>query len=417
MKPIFIASTPNVQKDDLVAARRILLQPSKWHDTDEKSRFNELRNKFAKMFSVDQTFLYNTGRSALYSILKASGVKKNHEVITQAYTCLAVPTAIIWAKAKPVYADINSESLNPTADQIRDRITDRTKAVIIQHTFGKTAEIERICKMIYEENSHRSPDDRIILIEDLAHSLGNEHMERKLGKWGDAAILSFGQEKVISCTQGGLAFASDSKINENLTKDYTNIPIQRPFETLSRVLHPLLWNIINKTYFFPHDKVSLGKALIVLFRTLGLLKTHADPNTTPNQVPEIKKLSNAQALMLIVQLKKLTQFNRHRHKIAEIYNSSLPKKYKINLENHGFLRFPLLIKNPEKLNSTLRDKKIITGNWYNAPIHPKGADQKAYGYKKGSCPNAEKAAKMSINLPTQINVSDEDAKRIAKNVK
>ena len=77
------------------------------------------------------------GRVALYALMKAYGIKKDDEVILPAFTCVVVPNAIIYCQAKPVYVDINPQTLNCDAEEIRKKITEKTKFIIAQNTLAQ----------------------------------------------------------------------------------------------------------------------------------------------------------------------------------------------------------------------------------------------------------------------------------------
>lgn len=220
-KEIFIAATPNTQPDDIKLARELLYSSSKWHSYESSEKASE---ELASVTGVKSAYLFDSGRASLYAILVATGIGKGDEVILQAYTCLAVPTAIMWSGATPIFVDIPADSYNASAEEIQNAITNKTRAVIIQHTFGELSDIEGIQKVIDAANKKRSAQDKIILIEDLAHSLGQSFNGKPLGSHGDAAFCSFGQEKVVSCTRGGAAVSTDKTISKDLAGSHQNVP-------------------------------------------------------------------------------------------------------------------------------------------------------------------------------------------------
>ena len=129
-KVIFIAATPNVEPDDLQLAWNTLKSPSKRKDAHQFKTLENFEGAFAKYHGVKESFTYNTGRAALYSILKAMDIGRGDEVITQAYTCLAVPVGILWSGASPIYVDIADNSYNTDEANIQKAITERTRAII-----------------------------------------------------------------------------------------------------------------------------------------------------------------------------------------------------------------------------------------------------------------------------------------------
>lgn len=416
-KAIFIASSPNTEKDDLIHALKLLFTPWAWFNRSENSDFTIMRKLFANYHSVNQSFLYNTGRAALHELLLAMNIGEGDEVIIPGFTCVAVPTSILWRKATPIYIDINPATYNADPATYDHAITPQTRAVIVQHTFGEIADTTQLRTIIEKHNAQRPHKRKIYLIEDCAHSFGTIDNGRRAGEWGDAAFFSFGQEKVISCTQGGAAIAKNKEIEAKLAERYTEIQ-DTPIFTVNRmILHPILWSCINSTYFTPgfSGKATIGRGLIVIFRLMGMLKPHADTKTSSLQgKPDIKKLSNAQASMLKTQFEKLDKFMTHRIEISEIYQNLLKRGFSVPQSKFPRLRFPLQLSNREHLSAVLKKHRIILGNWYSAPIHPAGVDYETVGYIPGSCRHSEIIVKKIINLPTHIHVTRQDAQMIAE---
>src|SRR3989338_6983098 len=101
-KPISISLSPNVQKDDVALALKLLFQPWRWiarHNTAPGSRsaVQELENNFRDYLGVKHAISFNSGRSSLFAILKNLNFKTGHEILLQAFTCNAVPNPILWA--------------------------------------------------------------------------------------------------------------------------------------------------------------------------------------------------------------------------------------------------------------------------------------------------------------------------------
>ena len=131
--PVIISLSPNVEGDDVRLALKTLLSPGKWFDRNE---VEQLEQEFAELFGDGyQAIAINSGRSAQYLILRALGLSKTDQVLLQAFTCIAVPNAVLWVGAQPVFADID-ESYNLDPQSVRKSITPETKALIAQHTFG-----------------------------------------------------------------------------------------------------------------------------------------------------------------------------------------------------------------------------------------------------------------------------------------
>src|SRR3989344_575072 len=104
MKTIFTALAPNVEKDDAILALKMLFRPWRWKRGAHVKRFYE---ELKKLLGVEYAFVFESGRTALYALLKCLDIKSGEEVLLQAFTCVAVPNAVLWAGAKPVYIDCN----------------------------------------------------------------------------------------------------------------------------------------------------------------------------------------------------------------------------------------------------------------------------------------------------------------------
>ena len=176
------------------------------------------RNAFAE--SVKETFgdftvlSFSCGRGATAACLKAAGVGEGTEVLLSSFTCIAVPAAILAAGATPVYTDINAITLNVTPEIILRSITPKTKAVILQHTFGCSSDVQEIIDVIKDRN--------ILLIEDCALALGSKHNGVFLGSSADAAIFSLEQSKTISTGWGGLLIIKNKALAKKAIDDYAS---------------------------------------------------------------------------------------------------------------------------------------------------------------------------------------------------
>ncbi len=383
MSRIISASlSPNTEPDDVFLAFRLLFAPWVWQ---RGSAVGKVEAWFRKYSGAACAVSFNSGRSALLGILKAFNIGRGDEVVVQAFTCVAVPNSVRWAGATPVYADIDgSYNLDPA--DIEKKITKKTKAVIVQHTFGMPAKLDELISIAKKKN--------IIVIEDCAHALGALYNGKKIGTFGDAAFYSFGRDKVVSSVFGGLATIQDTfPIQIEKLKAYhkklNNSSLPWTFQQL---FHPVAFAIILPLY-----QIGIGKALLVLFQRLGFLgfpvyreeKLGRQPNDFPAKYP------NALAILLLKQLKKLERFTRERQEISRMYGIDKP-----------YLRFPKFVDQPELFITKAKKQGILLGNWYHNVIDPAGVDFRNIGYKMGSCPVAEKAAEHIVNLPTRISVCE-----------
>lgn len=259
LKPISISLSPNTEKDDIRLAFKLLFQPWKWKARDKgQAASDELEEEFKKYLGLKHAISFNSGRSALMAILGSLGLQKDEEVLLQAFTCNAVPNPVIWAGLKPVYVDINEQTFNIDAGDLKKKITSRSKAVIVQHAFGLPAEMDEILEICEENN--------LILIEDCAHSLGATYNGKIVGTFGKAAFFSFSRDKVISSVYGGMAVTNDDELAKQLREYQEKIGYPSYFWIKQQLLHPVLMNwLILPTYSI------FGKYLLILFQWLHIL--------------------------------------------------------------------------------------------------------------------------------------------------
>lgn len=165
---------------------------------------DELQNEFSKFLDIRYSIAASSGTTALHLALLALNIKEHDEVIIPSYTCSALMNAVNYVRAVPILADIDTESFNLTSDALKKKISKRTKAIIITHTFGFPADIVGISKF------------GIPIIEDCAHSIGSLYKGRNTGSQGTISIFSFYATKMLAAGEGGMICTDDSKIAETI---------------------------------------------------------------------------------------------------------------------------------------------------------------------------------------------------------
>lgn len=388
-RPIAISLSPNAEKDDVLVALKSLFLFHKWFDDSETRK---LEDEFASRFGPKYKALaINSGRSAEYIILKALGIGEGDEVALQAFTCIAVPNSVLWLKAKPMYVDIDS-SLNMDPQKLRKMITRKTKAVIVQHTFGVPASLDMIRKI--------TRDKKVFMVEDCAHSLGAKYDGEETGTFGDVSFFSFGRDKVISSIFGGVILCADTDLYLKMKSERDKLKMPSRRWIFQQLLHPIAFSLILPLY-----NLYFGKLILFLLQKLNLLSRAVYAKEKKSQQPkEIfpTKMPGVLARLARNQLKKLDSFNAHRTKIADIYKKSLRKGVQIRIGSKSmpiWLRFPVLVGNRNQLYDRFKSRGILLGDWYKEILSP-SRQIELFGYKLGSCEMAEKYSKEILNLPT-----------------
>ncbi len=365
---------------------------------------NNLKKFLEDKYGGQVTLLYK-GRQAIELALKILNLEEDSYVAINGFTCFAVYDAVKKAGLNIEYLDIEKGSLNFSSQSLQKKLNEnpKIKVVIIQNTLGypcKAEEISRICK-----------ENEIILIEDLAHSIGTRYEgTQEAGMVGDFVALSFSQDKMIDGISGGALIKRtgvnvihlEGGIDSHLRGVDTKIQL------IDR-LYPLFSFLIRNSYF-----LGIGKILHFTAKKLNLLSRPMD-NGSNN---ELNRLPNWYANLIKDQFEKLEKNLHHRKAISYIYAKSInPKILSSSIVNQisqsSNLRFPIFVNNRINLIQYLESHQIYVSDiWYDGPIAPKKyLSQTDY---KNQCPNSEIASDEIVNLPTHINIDEKEAEKISQ---
>ena len=412
-KPISISLSPNTEKDDIWLAFKLLFQPWLWKSNmgENCSPPIELEEEFKRYLGVKYAISFNSGRSALTAILNSLGLEQGEEVLLQAFTCNAAVNPILWAGLKPIFIDCDEKTFNIDIEDLKRKITQKSRVVMVQHTFGLPAEIDEILGICQKNN--------LILIEDCAHSLGATYKGRKIGTFGRAAFFSFSRDKVISSVYGGMAVTNDDNLAKKLRDFQKKIGYPSYFWIFQQLLHPVLINwLILPTYRI------LGKYLLIIFQWLQILSKAVHWKEKRGKRPGYfpKRFPNTLACLALNQFEKLEKFNNHRKEIANFYYNELKDtsfELPPNLDDRKQTFLRLTIKHPKahQIIKKAWSKNLLIGDWYTIPIAPHDTKLDKMKYEMGSCPKAEKLAREVFNLPTHINISKKEAGTIVNFLK
>jgi dTDP-4-amino-4,6-dideoxygalactose transaminase len=157
-------------------------------------------NAFAEKLGVQHAVAVSSGTAALHLALLAMGIGPGDEVIIPSYVCAALLHAVQYAGAQPIAAEADSLTYNIDPDDVKKRITSRTRALIVPHMFGLAADLDRLLKL------------DVPIIEDCAQAAGGTYHQKPLGTFGDAAIFSFYATKMMATGEGGMVTSKSPEI-------------------------------------------------------------------------------------------------------------------------------------------------------------------------------------------------------------
>lgn len=196
MIPLFKMSS---NQTDVDVVKSVIESGESWAEGQEIEEFEQ---RLINYYGLRGVLVCNSGTSALHMALIACGVKHFHEVIVPSFTFISTVNAVKMLGAEPVFADIEPETLGLDPADVEKRITQKTKAIIAVHYAGHPCKIQELKRIAMRRN--------LMLIEDCAEAQGAKFDNQKVGTFGDCAILSFCQNKIISTGEGG-AVITDNK--------------------------------------------------------------------------------------------------------------------------------------------------------------------------------------------------------------
>jgi len=326
----------------------------------QSKRVEEFERAFAEYIGVDYAIAVSNGTAALDIALKAAGIGEGDEVITTPFTFIATSNAILFQRARPLFADVD-ETYNIDPDKVAERITRKTKAVVGVHLYGHPFDIKPVMEICEDHN--------LLLIEDCAQAHGAEYEGQKVGSFG-IGCFSFYATKNMTTAEGGMITCNDRKFAERCR----------------------------------------------LLRSHGETKKYEHTILGHNM-----RMTDIQAAMGLVQLKKIEWLNGRRIENARFYNENIkieglekPKERK-NVK-HVYHQYVLRVENDfpmsrDELSKYLTEKGVGNAIHYPKPVYL----QPLYinlGYSEGLCPAAEEASRKVISIPVHPLLTDNELRYI-----
>lgn len=324
-------------------------------------------------------------------------------MIVQAFTCQSVIEPIVALGMKPIFVDISEKDFSLDIENLKEKLADNTRVIILQHTFGiKPENRDKVVELAMK--------NQLILIEDLAHGLMSTSLATKEKFLNHFFLLSFGRSKSLSSVFGGGVVSQNRKIIKLLDHGGLEYP------SYSFIMKCLLYKPIVVTVKTTY-RIFIGKLIHKLAQGLGLLAAELTPEEKEGNFDQLlnKKYPNALAKLLLNQLKKLEKNNYQRAQVVNFYVNNLSSLRKIintrtlhRYQNQPLVRFPLLLDQRDRVISHLEQKKIFLDTWYDSIIAPKTFPLKTLpGESRRSlntCTVAFRLTKKIINLPTLIEI-------------
>lgn len=344
-------------------------------------------------------FTYFRGRVALAEILKAMGVGKGDLVAIQAFTCVAVPEAVMATGARPIWIDIEEGGVNMSPTDLAEKWDDSIKAVVVQHTFGMTANMDNLNRVI---------GDRAPMIEDCCHTYLSSLAGQKVGNFGIASFYSFEWGKPLVLGAGGAAVTNNANLAGKLEARLPNFA--RPSLT-KRI--KLLLQFFGFLVLYRPSLYWTSKALFQRLSRSGLAVGNYNA-IGPGLLSEdfSTRMSKRAEKKLRRQLGGIVNDGNRRRMLARQYRTAFEHTEAINFvrtissADDVLIRFPVVVNDKQALLHLAKEKRIEAAEWYATPVHPlSGESLEKVGYDGQYCPNAEYMAKHLISFPMGTTVS------------
>ncbi len=372
-------------RDDIELAQYLLANRAEWDWSDYREQYER---KFAAWNGSYCAFAFQDGRVALSAAFVALELQPGDEVILPGYTCVVVDNALRFAGLKPVYADIEQQTYGLDIDSVRQRITVKTRAILLHHLYGL------VCRD-FDDLLTLARKKGLRVIEDCAHSTGATYRGVKVGNFGDIAFYSSEQSKVFSTSRGGIAVANNPEIANRLGREADRIPVSEEL-FVERQLHSVILN------YYRHrcaEKWWRGDVAELKYGRSKMLSTSLMEQEQRKPTDYMRRMSPAIARLGINQLAKVDDMNEQRRVTACRWEDWCDRHGYVKptvIENSVpvFLRYPVMV-SPEMKTKTswaLDELGISVGLWFLGNLHPN------MGRVPG-CPRADEAVQRCINFP------------------
>ncbi|MFA4884206.1 MAG: DegT/DnrJ/EryC1/StrS family aminotransferase [Candidatus Margulisiibacteriota bacterium] len=362
-------SNPDITDSEREAVLAVLRTPN----LSLGPKLPEFENKFAAYLGVKHAVAVNSGTSGLHLCVRALGLKDDDEVITTPFSFIASANCLLFERVRPVFVDIDPDTLNIDVKKIVGKINKKTKAILPVHVFGYPCDMKKIMAIA---NKHS-----LSVIEDACEAVGAEIDGRKAGTFGDCSVIAFYPNKQMTTGEGGLIATNSAKI----------ALLARSMRNQGRD---------DGMGWLAHSRLGYNY-----------------------------RLSDINCALGIAQLKRIAELLKRRQRAADLYEAKLRGIQGLILpprETAGIKRswFVYVVRLADEFSSAQRDRIIlelrakgIGCSAYFPPIHLQPFYKKEFGFKRGDFPITEAVADRTIALPFFNRLSESQIDQVVKALK
>lgn len=368
---------PNLGKEEVESVTESI--ESGWLTTGKKVK--EFQERFSDFIGVKHSLAVNSCTAGLHLLLVAAGIGKGDEVITTSMTFVSTVNVIDEVGAKPVLADIDPKTFNIDVDDIKNKITENTKAIMPVHMAGQACNMNEIMEIAEEHD--------LYVFEDAAHAVWSKYDDKMIGSFSDGAAFSFYATKNLCTGEGGMVTTNNDELAEKIK-----------INTLHGISKDVYDRYSKKGASWYYDVVTPG------FKY---------------NMPDIN------AAMGIEQLKKLEDVQQKRTEIAEKYNEAFKEIVGIDIPHvkgnirHAWHLYIILLDldvldiNRDQFIEKLEENDIGSSVHF-IPIHYHKYYRENYDYQKGDFPNTEYVFERNISLPFYPSMTEKEIEKVISTV-
>lgn len=361
-----------IEEDDIQAVVDVLR--SDYLTTGPK--IAEFEKMVADYVGAKYAVAISNGTSALHAACFAAGIQPGDEVITTPLTFAASSNCVLYCGGTPVFADVDLKTYNIDPEDIRRKITDKTKAIIAVHLAGQPCDMDEIHKIAKEHD--------LLVIEDGAHALGSVYKGKKVGTLSDMTTFSFHPVKPITTGEGGMIVTDNEEFYQKMML-FRSHGITRDENLMTRNDGPWFYQQLDLGYNY--------------------------------------RITDIQCALGCSQMRKLDRFLARRKEIVTRYNEAFADceniiiPYQLPETESGWHLYIVQVKNCDrrKVFEALREHGIaVNVHYIPVYLHPYYQE---HGYKDVHCRNAEEVYSHIISLPLYPTLTEEQQQYVIETLK
>lgn len=368
----------------------------------------EFERAFARYMGMSSAHAFPYARSALYFALKAQDFEPGSEIIMPPITIKPMVDIVISLGLKPVFADIELDTLCFDPDEVKKAITPKARAILITYLFGIAPNMGPLMALCHEHN--------LFVVEDFSHALNAAWNDKKLGTFGDVGIYSCSRTKTLDAYGGGLAVTNDQVLAGRLEEAKRSLKPTPPARLRAKVIETLITNVATRRPVFTAAVAPMLTLVGKFNPDKEKALTGARLNLKPDAVlpaDYFEQFTAAQAEAGLAMLEKVEREDAKR--ISNVAELRVPLMALgepcARVVKHGrsvYWQFVVFAADPERFRTALARRGIDTGTTNLSLVCGLGI----YLEYEKKCPNAERVKNSAMYIPIYPRLGGRALKRV-----